>query len=165
MRQRNKNTLDRPCVQQGRGSPIRCLRSSCSPEEADWWRALPCLRFVSGCRWGGTLCAMGGVGVLAATWALFFPPARPRGVLRNLGDTPRPPPEGAGPLWTPPGLHEAVLLMAIRLGWSLNLSIARPPALNRLGGSPTGAWRGTRRCSSPTRLPAQALPRWWLPVP
>jgi len=36
----------------------------------------------------GALGAMGGVGVVAVTWASFFPPARPRGVLGNQGDTP-----------------------------------------------------------------------------
>ncbi len=33
------------------------------------------------------------VGVVAVTWASFFPPTRPRDVLGNLGDTPRPPAE------------------------------------------------------------------------
>jgi hypothetical protein len=31
---------------------------------------------------------VGGVGVVAVTWMSFFPPARPRGVLENQGDTP-----------------------------------------------------------------------------
>jgi len=44
---------------------------------------------------------MGGVGVLAATWALFFPPAHPRGVLENQGDTPRTPAEGESPAALP----------------------------------------------------------------
>ena len=39
--------------------------------------ALRGLRFVAGCRWGAS-CAMGGVGVLAATWAWSIPPSRPR---------------------------------------------------------------------------------------
>jgi hypothetical protein len=54
---------------------------------------------------------VGSVGVVAATWALFFPPSHPRKVTELQGDTPRPPPEGAGPLWTSPGLREAILLM------------------------------------------------------
>jgi len=40
---------------------------------------------------------MGGVGVVAATWAFFFPPTRPRKVTEILGDTPRPPSEGDSP--------------------------------------------------------------------
>jgi hypothetical protein len=35
-----------------------------------------------------TLWAMGGVGVVAVTWALFFPPTRPREVTGNQGGTP-----------------------------------------------------------------------------
>ena len=57
---------------------------------------------------GKALCAMGGVGVVAATWAFFFPPARPREVTENQGDTPSyggqalNPDKGASPLCTPP---------------------------------------------------------------
>ena len=54
-----------------------------------------------GCR-SGALCALGGVGVVAATWAWFFPPARP-GTFLILGDTPRPPAEGRTPLHSPEG--------------------------------------------------------------
>ena len=57
-----------------------------------------------------------GVGVVAVTWAWSVPPAHPRGVLGNLGDTPRPPSEGASPLCTPPGLYQVILPMTIRLG-------------------------------------------------
>ena len=35
------------------------------------------------------LCPVGDGGVLAATWAFFFPPTRPRKVNRFQGDTPR----------------------------------------------------------------------------
>ena len=45
---------------------------------------------------GGTLCALGGVGVLAGTWAWLLPPTRP-GTFLILGDTPRPPSEGDSP--------------------------------------------------------------------
>ena len=45
-----------------------------------------------------------------------FPPARPREVNKILGDTPRPPSEGACPLCTPPGLCQVIWLMTIRLG-------------------------------------------------
>jgi hypothetical protein len=47
---------------------------------------------------GEALGATGGVGVVAVTWAFFFPPARPREVNAILGDTPRPPSEGESPL-------------------------------------------------------------------
>ena len=43
------------------------------------------------------LWAVGGVGVLAATWAWSIPPAHPREVNEILGDTPRPPSEGDSP--------------------------------------------------------------------
>ena len=41
--------------------------------------------------------ALGGVGVVAATWAWSIPPAHPREVNEILGDTPRPPSEGDSP--------------------------------------------------------------------
>jgi hypothetical protein len=66
-------------------------RGSCSQTGA----ARRGLRFVAGCRWGA-LCAMGNVGVLAATWAWLLPPTRP-GTFLILGDTPRPPAEGDSP--------------------------------------------------------------------
>jgi len=37
------------------------------------------------------------MGVVPAFGGQAFPPTHPRGVLRNLGDTPRPPPEGDSP--------------------------------------------------------------------
>ena len=48
---------------------------------------------------------MGGVGVVAVTWALIFPPARPRKVW-ILGDTPKPPPEGEDPPLDSPSIHD-----------------------------------------------------------
>ena len=84
----------------------------------------------------------GGVGVVAATWALFFPPSRPRGVLSNLGDTPRPPPEGAGPLRTPPGLRRAILSMTTRLGYE---ATGRAPATG--GQAPSRPYRDNRNAA------------------
>ena len=56
------------------------------------------------------------MGVVPACGGQAFPPARPREVNKILGDTPRPPSEGACPLCTPPGLCQVILLMTIRLG-------------------------------------------------
>ena len=69
------------------------------------------------------LLRVGGVGVVAATWASFFPPARPSEVTETQGDTPSyggqalNPGKGASPLCTPPGLRKAILLITIRRGY------------------------------------------------
>jgi hypothetical protein len=47
---------------------------------------MPTLRWV-GYAWEA-LGALGSVGVVAATWAFFFPPSHPREVKGNQGDTP-----------------------------------------------------------------------------
>ena len=60
-------------------------------------------------------CAWEGVGVVAGTWAWFFPPAHPEMSL-ILGDTPWNPRQRGEPLCTPPGLRKVILLMAIGLG-------------------------------------------------
>jgi len=53
---------------------------------------------------------VGGVGVVAGTWALFFPPTRPRGVSGSQGDTPETLDRGGGPpLYSPKAMSSCLV--------------------------------------------------------